>query len=273
MAKAKGSSDPSTPLSWNRYAYVLGDPVNQRDRHGLYLDCDDDGSGCCDDESDDGCDDQPPTGGGGGGGRKKKKSGNPSPYPQCNPNGSPSTDQQINFILTNYSAAAAVASEADQDLSGLNAQNFNAATVLGWAAAESGWAPPGQSKDSGLASGNLDFFNVKTGPLWIDTVGCSPAADTYWACYGSFQSAAESVLFSATQYGSYNSISGVSAGYVLGQQLGGGASIATAFDAMSIAVHFAQVPGYGSGPQGVQSTVNSVSGLLNCLKSNYAGSF
>jgi len=36
MAKAKGANDPSTPLSWNRYAYVLGDPVNARDPQGLF---------------------------------------------------------------------------------------------------------------------------------------------------------------------------------------------------------------------------------------------
>ena len=42
---------------------------------------------------------------------------------------------------------------------------------------------------------------------------------TLWACFGSFLGAAEAALFSGTQYGSYNGISGVSAGHVLGQQL------------------------------------------------------
>ena len=56
------------PLSWNRYAYVLGDPVNATDRTGTHLDCDDDSC----DESD--CDGDPiscmmagQNGGGGGG--------------------------------------------------------------------------------------------------------------------------------------------------------------------------------------------------------------
>jgi RHS repeat-associated protein len=37
-----GSAGPRVPGSWNRYMYVLGDPVNLSDRHGTHLDCDDD---------------------------------------------------------------------------------------------------------------------------------------------------------------------------------------------------------------------------------------
>jgi len=37
MAKAKGANDPATPSSWNRYAYVLGDPVNNADPQGLFV--------------------------------------------------------------------------------------------------------------------------------------------------------------------------------------------------------------------------------------------
>ena len=64
----QGSAGPMVPLSWNRYAYVLGDPVNATDRTGTHLDCDDDSC----DESD--CDGDPiscmmagQNGGGGGG--------------------------------------------------------------------------------------------------------------------------------------------------------------------------------------------------------------
>ena len=38
QASANGANDPNTPLSWNRYSYVTGDPVGQSDRKGLYLD-------------------------------------------------------------------------------------------------------------------------------------------------------------------------------------------------------------------------------------------
>ncbi len=37
QAAAKGANDPSTPMSWNRYTYVDGDPVNWYDPKGLFL--------------------------------------------------------------------------------------------------------------------------------------------------------------------------------------------------------------------------------------------
>jgi len=68
MAKAGGAQNPSNPGSWNKYAYVVGDPINGTDRRGLYVDCDGsdctdyggDGSNCVVTKSvdtDDGCDD------------------------------------------------------------------------------------------------------------------------------------------------------------------------------------------------------------------------
>ena len=50
MARAEGANDPATPASWNRYAYVEGDPVNNADPQGLFLNvCDYDcfGPGGC----------------------------------------------------------------------------------------------------------------------------------------------------------------------------------------------------------------------------------
>ncbi len=44
------SASPSNPASWNRYAYVGGDPINHNDPRGLYLDCAD---GSCDESCDD----------------------------------------------------------------------------------------------------------------------------------------------------------------------------------------------------------------------------
>jgi hypothetical protein len=84
--------------------------------------------------------------------------------------------QQIRFITQNYQAAAVVAAAADATWQGLNATDFNAADVLGWAAAESGYAAPSQSSDSGLRSGNLDYFNVKAGPDWLNQVACPPGS-------------------------------------------------------------------------------------------------
>ena len=41
MANSGGPGVPSDPQSWNRYAYVLGDPVSHSDRTGLYVDAED----------------------------------------------------------------------------------------------------------------------------------------------------------------------------------------------------------------------------------------
>jgi RHS repeat-associated protein len=46
MAKSGGAQNPSNPGSWNKYAYVVGDPINGTDRRGLYVDCD--GADCTD---------------------------------------------------------------------------------------------------------------------------------------------------------------------------------------------------------------------------------
>ena len=64
----------SRPASWNRYAYVEGDPVNSTDRHGLFmcLDCGDN------EDPDDPCDDDSTMigcGGGGGNGWTSSGSG------------------------------------------------------------------------------------------------------------------------------------------------------------------------------------------------------
>ena len=80
--RARGVNEPQTPSSWNRYAYVLGDPVNHYDPTGRELPiCDPfEIGGCCDPEFDPDCGGgdggwyggapiyyQPPGGGGGGG--------------------------------------------------------------------------------------------------------------------------------------------------------------------------------------------------------------
>ena len=74
-------------------------------------------------------------------------------------------------------------------------------------------------------------------------------------------------ILTPTPYGSYQGVSNVSTGFVLGQKLGSCASIASAFSAMSLATHFSVTPGYGTG---VQNAINAISPLLNCLQKYYA---
>ncbi len=64
---SNGSMDPKTPLSWNRYGYVLGDPINLVDKTGLATL---DASGTCElgDPSDPECDTGDDGGGGSGAG-------------------------------------------------------------------------------------------------------------------------------------------------------------------------------------------------------------
>jgi RHS repeat-associated protein len=201
---------------------------------------------------------------GGGGGFK-------TAFPECNQNDSQSREDQIDFILRNYQAAASVAAEADADFQGLSSQNFTASTVLGWAAAESGYAPPGSNPASGLKSGNGDYFNMTAGGNWLNQVPCPSGANSYWACFGSFQGAAEAALFSPTPtWLSYNGTSGPSAGFVLGQELGNGASLAVAFQALKTYINYGTNPKYG---KDVHSAINAVAGLVQCLQKNYASSF
>ena len=89
MAAANGANDPSTPGSWNKYAYVLGDPVNQTDRHGLYLDASNDWDDCVEDDV---CVDGPDQGGSG--------DGYTAPPPSCDItvafSGTPAYKQNLN---------------------------------------------------------------------------------------------------------------------------------------------------------------------------------
>jgi RHS repeat-associated protein len=91
QALASGANDPNTPLSWNKYAYVGGDPVNRYDPSGQMwaqgppCNIGDDDPGSCDDDG--GAFGfyfyQPTNGGGGSGGGAGGGGGSTAPPPTC----------------------------------------------------------------------------------------------------------------------------------------------------------------------------------------------
>ena len=110
-AKARSASDPANPPSWNRYSYVLGDPINGYDPSGRFW-CNPDmictgdpgGGPYCDDEGEGGPQD---CGGGGGSG------GDDSPYVGL-------TDQEENSTIhpgsTSFSQAQSALMRAKNEL-------------------------------------------------------------------------------------------------------------------------------------------------------------
>jgi hypothetical protein len=168
------TADAGTPLSWNRYTYVQGDPVNHTDRHGLFLDavqCINDPNACL---AEDDC-----YGDGLSGGLDlfgQPDPGCPSgdspdppsaPKPTCNP-----IDQNwINLHGTDAVTLVGILGDADE---GLMAE----ADVLALSALESGWG-----KFTGGVSGA--WFGMH-GPLPGQTT-CVPT-QTPGQCVSSFPS-------------------------------------------------------------------------------------
>jgi len=179
---AKGASDPDTPASWNKYAYTLGDPVNNVDPRGMFLpSCDPDGGPCW--------------GGGFGWGWGPPCTVlivnaypcSPQTYAPAQPAAPPCTAKyspgSLAFIETNYAAALDVASE----------DSLPVAWMLAWGAQESGWG----TNPRVAANGN--FLNETSTPKdptggWVGATPCPAGARPGYACFGSFQDSLSSAL-------------------------------------------------------------------------------
>jgi len=152
---------PGDPTSWNRYAYVQGDPVNHTDRHGLFLgaeQCIDDPNACL---AEDDC-----YGDGLSGGLNllgqpdpgcpvEDPEPQPAPQPNCLDGLNP---RDVNYVSLNMNAAADIST----DIGGALSPVF----ILAWAAVESGFGT------SGVAVNNDNYFGEK------DFVNCGPKGDT-----------------------------------------------------------------------------------------------
>lgn len=161
------SGGPKDPGSWNRYAYVGGDPINRTDRTGKHWDvCDPDDE----DEACDVCDPQSP---------------NYDPDADCGPDWSPNEPQQpktsaqfplcdtnkisdddVAFVAANYKAAAQEASAIQSWMPTLansgQLVQINQATLtlafLDWGATESGYG------------GSNNYFGTNAAiPAWAAT--------------------------------------------------------------------------------------------------------
>jgi RHS repeat-associated protein len=101
MANNGGPGDPADPASWNRYAYVRGDPVNRVDPGGT-----------CDTEDENG--DGPHSGfycfglgltGPTAPSRPVSRGDGNSKFPKCNPDLSDQKEQMLSFVATAYYGA------------------------------------------------------------------------------------------------------------------------------------------------------------------------
>ena len=163
------TANPADPTSWNRYAYVQGDPVNHADRHGLFLDAEQ----CIDDP--DACEDEDwgGSGGGGGGGGCGYANGfnlldGPTPDPGCPVQPTPPTstapppscDDLLMASLTNFLSGTKFASDAFAFEAAGASYNIDPRLIAAMAFAENGQAknnpfglgPNGSSSFSALGS-------------------------------------------------------------------------------------------------------------------------
>ena len=265
------SPDPSMgvsfgdPMTWNKYAYVGGDPVNFRDRHGT---CRMSAEG--DDENGDAppqdvCviinDSTGPTHASPEtdlGDTGEPIFGSNSMFPKCNPSNDGTEEADLQFIATNYSAALSLSQQSGVSVTWL----------LAWAASESGWG------GSSIATANGNYVNESLPPGgvtggWLNAIACPSGAVAGWACFGSFSDSVYSALYTQHTTWTYP-----------GQTTPSGLSVITAFMAANPnpteAQVFQAVADAGFDPSG--TTTNSgyggrVAGVaitkrLNCLQSN-----
>jgi len=251
MANNGGSGEPSDPGSWNRFAYVGGDPVNLTDPDGRFAHCPDgthsNGSVCLIDDPGpppfDTILPKPVVRRGGGGAVAPSV-----PYQQCNRSGNPIQTTDLQFIIANYAAAVQVAT------------TYGVPTdwVLAWAAQESGSVnSQGYGQGWGTVSQAVNqnnFFGQTTG-AWNGAVACSSSATAGYACFSSFAASA------AAAFSSFNG----RYGNILTADAAAGDSAKQAFQDIAKAGWNPNPTGYGAG---VSSAVTSIDSDLECLKSN-----
>lgn len=252
----RGSAGPQSPQSWNRYAYVQGDPVNHRDRSGLMRD--DDGYcpaefGTCTDDPGPGPDygcyvsDWDPTP------RPACESttSKPDPAPPQQDCRSDYAGYQVTFVMSHYVDSVTLGTQA----------GIPSTWVLGWSAEESGWG--GVTANAAIMRHPNNYFS------WHGTgdVSCPPGVSTILGCFSSYYAAGRTALFSMNNYFNYKGYpqhQGVTAGMILLDQYGSGANPAQAFQALRNAGYAADQR-YGARVAADVLTVRSIEDCLTSL--------
>jgi hypothetical protein len=243
-----GSAHSTNPASWNRYAYVTGDPINGVDPLGL------------------GSEDGPPPG---------YCELNPldsdcrfgqtgpigklgSAFPECNASFNKLTENHLQFLIDHYDEAKKVA----------DANNIPVSWILGWSALESGsyQAPYGTLWGTVKQAGWQDnsFFG-QTGKGWDGQVSCpvpvtNSVGQTY-ACFGSFADSASAAITS------FNGLYGSALKFAAAA----GASANAAFYEVAALGYYGNPEAYGKTIQGIISGAggpprSGIDGGLACLK-------
>jgi hypothetical protein len=260
MAAAGGPNDPSNPGSWNRYAYVQGDPVNHIDRSGLELSAQD----CI--NNPEACEGQDWGGGvfggdvggspGGGtftcpsgdyfdaesGSCEQSSNDDEDPAPDCL---SSFSAKDVSFVTTNYASAVSL-----QNSSGVP-QDW----ILGWSANESNWGV------SPIATKSGNYFGWHGG----GNIPCPNGTNKAVGCFSSYLASGTTALFSIKNWFHYNGKVHVSSASILTSQISNGAGAAQAFQALADAGYDGN-PNYGATIAG-PNWLGTVDGIEDCLKS------
>ena len=254
-----GSANPEMPQSWNKYAYTLGDPVNNSDTTGLQdeedadLNCYEYGmlwpSVVCDLAA---------------GPHPPVRRSPPTLFPECNPTGNPLIERKLNYINDNYDDALNEANSVEKGVTDSQVSATALATMfLQWSVAEAGY--PGSSAQVTAENNWFGFQRAGVGGWSGLEVACPPSraipGNSTNACFSKGTDWGQELNVALS---TVSSKTGITFGQALENALGAGAS-STAAALQAIAKN-----GWNpSGTYGADVTKNiSIQSQVDCLKKN-----